>query len=94
MKSSRIFGIIVVCLAFGGFVGVAVSLWGQEDTAEDDGCRWHLEHSPKGAADNFSVSTLVNALYWNDCTGDVFFIQGVANFDGTGSTTAAEIELP
>ncbi|MYD46486.1 MAG: hypothetical protein F4W92_09050 [Gammaproteobacteria bacterium] len=94
MKKSKIIGIIVACLAFCGLVGVAVSLWAQDDGTEDDGCRWHLEHSPKGAADNFSVSTLVNALYWNDCTGAVYFIQGVANFDGTGSTSAEEIDLP
>ena len=88
MKSTLIIGTVVVCLALSGLIGVAVSLQAQEDTTEDNGCRWHVQTLHHATGGNH-VTEAINALMWNDCSGELYH----NNRSPSTSDSAAAIEI-
>lgn len=78
--------VIVICLiGLGSFLVFAQE---EPEDEEETDCEWKLQNG-KG---NASISYLsVNALFWNDCTGELYHID---RQDVSDAVTAKKINLP
>lgn len=72
-NSKNILAIVAICTALA--VAFVVLIQAQSDDTEDDGCRWHLQDQ-KHVTNGYTVTSNVgiNALFWNDCTGDLYHL--------------------